>query len=642
MNPYPHLFSPIRVGPLWFKNRIIAAPTQIRQKDPNGHMNDYGIAYQARKAQGGAAQVTIGDTPVEPLYGATQFQSFQLDSPGAMSSLSEAAAAIRQYGAIPSLELSHGGKIAVPAFNCGREPIGPMDAVKPDGTRIHAMDQAMIDYIVGKYAEGAKTIQKCGFEMCTVHAGHGWLLSQFLSPLSNQRQDQYGGTPENRARLCMEVVEAIKRACGKNFVIELRISGDEFVENGFHLEDMIEFCKRIEDKVDILHVSAGLHGIPSGLMRMFPSNMLPHGCNVYLAEAIKKHVHIPVAAVGGISSPEEAEEIIASGKADFVSLARALIADPDFPNKAKRGEPVRPCLRCLNCLKSMNDCRHLACAVNPTVGSEHRLRGATGPVSAKKILVIGGGPAGMSAAVTAQQLGHQVILCEKSGRLGGLLNHVDVDPRKVDLKRYRDYLVDRTRSSGAEIRLNTDVTPAMIASMQPDAVICAVGSSPTLPPIPGLKESGALSAMEAHKSDAEIGKRVVIIGGGLVGCETALYFADMGRDVSVLEMAPMLAQEDAPLHRMALLQELSACVHVYVGHRCTGITEAGVQAAAPDGTMVTIPADTIVYAAGMRAKTTETDALYTDDIDFYPVGDCNRARKIHDAVTEGYFAAQNL
>ena len=641
MNPYPNLFSPIRVGPLRFKNRIIAAPTQIRQKDPNGHMNDYGIAYQARKAQGGAAQVTIGDTPVEPLYGATQFNSFQLDSPGAMSSLSEVAGAIRQYGAIPSLELSHGGKIAVPAFNNGHEPIGPMELVKPDGTKIHAMDQTMIDYIVGKYAEGAKTIQKCGFEMCTVHAGHGWLLSQFLSPLSNQRQDGYGGSLENRARLCVEVVEAIKKTCGKNFVIELRISGDEFVENGFHLEDMIEFCKMIEAKVDILHVSAGLHGVPSGLMRMFPSNLLPHGCNVYLAEAIKKNVHIPVATVGGISSPEEAEDIIASGKADFVSLARALIADPDFPNKARHGIPVRPCLRCLNCLKSMNDCRHLSCAVNPTVGSEHRLRGATGPGASKRVLVIGGGPAGMSAAVTAQQLGHRVILCERTGKLGGLLNHVDVDPRKDDLRRYRDYLVNKTLSCGADIRLNTDVSRDLIEALRPEAVICAVGSAPILPPIPGLKESGALSAMEAHEPGAEIGKRVVVIGGGLVGCETALYFADLGREVSILEMVPMLAQEDAPLHRMGLIQALDS-VSIYTGHRCTGITASGVQAVTPDGDTVTIPADTIVYAAGMRAKTTETDALYPADIDFYPVGDCNRARKIHDAVTEGYFAARNL
>ncbi len=642
MNPYPHLFSPIRVGPLRFKNRIIAAPTQIRQKDSNGHINDYGIAYQARKARGGAAQVTIGDTPVEPRYGATQFNSFQLDTPGALASLSEAAAAIRQYGAIPSLELSHGGKIAVPAFNHGNEPIGPMDAVKPDGTKIHAMDQTMIDYIVGKYAEGAKTIQKCGFEMCTVHAGHGWLLSQFLSPRSNQRKDQYGGSLENRARLCVEVVDAIKAACGKNFVIELRISGDEFVEDGFHLEDMIEFCKMIETKVDILHVSAGLHGVPSGLMRMFPSNLLPHGCNVYLAEAIKKNVHIPVATVGGISSPEEAEDIIASGKADFVSLARALIADPDFPNKARHGIPVRPCLRCLNCLKSMNDCRHLSCAVNPTVGSEHRLGKKAMPTVSKKLLVIGGGPAGMSAAITARQQGHQVILCEKAGRLGGLLNHVDTDPRKDDLKQYRDYLVGQTQASGAEIQLNTNVTNEMIASFQPDAVICAIGSSPILPPIPGLEASGAISAMSAHEKDAELGARVAIIGGGLVGCETALYLADLGHTVTILEMAPAIAQEDAPLHRMALMQELGSRIQIYTGHRCTGITEVGVQAEAADGTMVTIPADTIVYAAGMRAKTEETDTLYTADIDFYPVGDCNRARKIHDAVTEGYFAALAL
>lgn len=639
MNPYPHLFSPLRVGPLRFKNRILAAPTQIRQKDPNGHMNDYGIAYFEAKAKGGAAQVTIGDTPVEPLYGATQFYSFQLDDPGALASLSEVAAAIHQHGAIASLELSHGGKISVPAYNHGNDPMGPMELTLPNGTHVRAMDQAMVDYIVEKFAQGAKTIQKCGFDMCTIHAGHGWLLGQFLSPLTNQRTDDYGGSLEKRARLTLEVVEAVRRACGKNFIIELRISGDEFVSGGLQLEDMVEFCKMLEDKVDMLHVSAGLHGVPSGLMRMFPSNLLPHGSNVYLAARIKEAVSIPVATVGAISSPEEAEEIIASGQADFVSMGRALIADPDFPNKARRGQAVRPCLRCLNCLKSMNDCRHLSCAVNPTVSSEHRIS-MPQPTTPKRVLVIGGGPAGMTAAITARQRGHEVLLCEKSERLGGLLVHADTDPRKEDLLRYKQYLIGQTESSGAEIRTGVTVTKEFLQAYGPDAVICAVGSRPLVPPVPGMEK--AMSAMDAHREDAVIGDRVVIIGGGLVGCETALFLVDQGKQVALLEMAPALAQEDAPLHRMVLLQAMGDSIEKYTGCRCTGITEYGVEAVDAKGQLLVLPADSVICAAGMRANTDIVDGLETGMTDFYPVGDCNRARKIHDAVAEGYFAALAL
>lgn len=642
MNPYPNLFSPLRIGSLRLKNRICAAPTQIRQKDPNGHMNDFGIAYYEAKAKGGAAMVTIGDTPVEPEGGATQFNSFRLDDPGALSSLSQVAAAIRQYGAVPSLELSHGGAISTPAFNGGKEPMGPSEMTRPGGVHVRAMEEEDIARITECYGRGARTLQKAGFEMCTIHGGHGWLLSQFLSSRTNQRKDSYGGSLENRARFALEAVDAVRAACGRDFLIEFRISGDEFVEDGFHLEDMLEFCRMLEGKADLIHVSAGVHGIPSGLMRMFPSNLLPHGCNVYLASEIKKAVHIPVAAVGAISDPAQAEEIIASGQADLVALGRALIADPEFPNKARRGEPVRPCLRCLNCLAGMNVSRHLSCAVNPTVGIEHRFAPPPAPEQKKRVLVAGGGPAGLTAAAEAARRGHTVLLAEKTDRLGGLLNHADTDPRKADLKAYKTYLIRDAETSGAEIRLCCPVTEELIREYQPDAVISAIGSSPVRPPIPGLDRENVMGAMEAHETDARIGKNVVIIGGGLVGCETALFLADQGRNVTVLEMAEQLAQEDAPLHRMALMKLLLPRITAAAGHRCVSITEEGVTAENKNGQSVCFPADTVVIAAGMRAKQEESDALCSAAEAFYPAGDCNRARKIRDAVSEGYFAALYL
>ena len=642
MNAFTNLFTPMRINGVRFKNRIFAAPTQIRQKDYHGSPNDYGIAYYEAKAKGGAAVVCVGDTPVEPLYGASQFNSFYLSDPGSLTALSEVAAAIKQHGALASLELSHGGAMADPAFNEGRNPIGPSAFTRPDGTRVQEMDADMMDYIVENFANGAKILLRCGFDMCTIHAGHSTLLEQFLSPRSNHRSDEYGGSLENRARFPLRVIDAVRAAVGKGLLIEVRISGDEFAEGGFTLEDMIAFSQMLKGRADLIHVSAGVQNAPSGLMRLFPSNMVPGGCNVYLADAIRKATGMPVVAVGGITKPEQAEEILASGQADFVALGRALIADPEFPNKVRKGETPAYCLRCLHCLAGMNTCRHLTCTVNPTAGSEHRIQEPplTEP---KRVLVIGGGPGGMMAALTAARRNHQVLLCEAGNHLGGHTAHADADPRKQDLANVKESLLRRLESSGAEVRLNTPVDSEFIRSYAPDAVICAVGSYAVVPPIPGKDGSNVISGLVIHNNLEKIGDNVVVIGGGLVGCEAALYLADQGRKVTVLEMTGALAPEDAPLRRMALLMELNKSgVALLTNHTCMRITDEGVWAKDSQGEEKLLPADTVVTATGMKSRTELVDELQSSCPNFYPIGDCQRARKVTDAVREGYFAALSL
>lgn len=642
MDAFKNLFTPVRINGVRFKNRIFAAPTQIRQKDYHGNPNDYGIAYYEAKAKGGAAAVCIGDTPVEPLYGATQFNSFYLSDPGSLSALSEVAAAIKQHGARASLELSHGGAMADPSLNGGRDPIGPSAFTRPDGVQVQAMDAEMMDYIVTSFANGAKLLVRCGFDMCTIHSGHSTLLEQFLSPRSNHRTDEYGGSLENRARFPLRVIDAIRAAVGKELLIEVRISGDEFVEGGCSQEDMIAFAQMLKGRADLIHVSAGVQNAPSGLMRLFPSNMVPGGCNVYLADAIRKATGMPVVAVGGITKPEQAEEILASGKADFVALGRALIADPEFPNKVRRGETPACCLRCLHCLAGLNSRRHLTCTVNPTAGSEHRIQQP--PLTeSKRVLVIGGGPGGMMAALTAAQRKHHVLLCEAGDHLGGHMAHADADPRKQDLANVKQSLLRRLESSGAEVRLNTRVDSEFIRSYAPDAVICAVGSDAVVPPIPGKDGRNVISGLVIHDHLDQIGENVVVIGGGLVGCEAALYLADQGRKVTVVEMGGALAPEDAPLRRMALLAELNKSgVAMLTSHTCMRITDEGVWVRDSQGEEKLLPADTIVTATGMRARMELVDELQDSCPAFYPVGDCQRARKVTDAVAEGYFAALYL
>lgn len=643
MNQYENLLSPIRISGVRLKNRIFAAPTQIRQKDYHGSPNDYGIAYFEEKARGGAAVVCVGDTPVEPLYGASQYNSFYLSDPGSLTALSEVAAAIKQYGALASLEMSHGGMMADPAFNEGREPIGPSDMTRMDGVHVRGMDQEMIDYIVDSFAKGASILTRCGFDMCTIHAGHSTLLEQFLSPRTNHRTDEYGGSLENRMRFPLAVIDAVRANMGKGMLLEVRISGDEFADGGFTQEEMIEFSRQLKGRVDLIHVSAGVQNAPTGLVRLFPSNIVPNGCNVYLAEAIRKATGMPVVAVGGITTPELAEDIIAAGKADFVALGRALIADPEFPNKIRRGEEPTPCMRCLNCLAGLNKNRRLTCTVNPRAGSEHRLRPEPAPARKKRVLVIGGGAGGMTAAITAAGRGHEVLLCEAGDTLGGHMSHADYDGRKHDLLNVKNNMVKRLGASGAEVRLSTRVDGDFIRSYDPDAVICAVGSHAFVPPIPGADGANVMSAIEIHQPDAQLGENVVIIGGGFVGCETALWLTDQGKKVTILEMLNDLDIEDAPLRRMALLMELRRCgVNCVTGRPCVRITEEGVWTKDKEGNEVLLPADTVLTATGMRSKTGLVDELQQYCREFYPVGDCQRARKVTDAVREGYFAALYL
>lgn len=640
---YSHILSPIRINGVRFKNRIFSSPIQIRQKDYHGGPNDYGIAFYEARARGGAAVVCIGDTPVEPLYGASQYNSFYLSDPGSLTALSEVAAAIKQHGALASLEMSHGGMMADPAFNEGREPIGPTDMTRPDGVHVRGMDREMMDYIISSFAKGAGILLRCGFDMCTIHAGHSTLIEQFLSPRTNRRDDEYGGSLENRMRFPLAVIDAVRQAIGKSMLLEVRISGDEFAEGGFTQEEMIRFAAQLKGRADLIHVSAGVQNAPTGLVRLFPSNMVPNGCNVYLAEAIRKATGLPVVTVGGITTPALAEEIVASGKADFVALGRAMIADPEFVNKIRRGEEPTPCMRCLNCLAGLNKNRHLTCTVNPTVGSEHRIGREPLPQRKKRVLVIGGGAGGMTAAITAAGRGHQVLLCEAGDKLGGHMIHADYDERKHDLRNVKENMIHRLEASGTEVRLNTRVDGEFIRQFAPDAVICAVGSYAVAPPIDGIDGLNVRSALDIYGDNAVSGDTVVIIGGGFVGCETALYLADQGKKVTILEMLPELDIEDAPLRRMALLMELrKSGVTTITGQACSRITDDGVWARDKEGNETLLPADTVLTATGMRGNTAAVDELEPCCPEFIPIGDCQKARKVTDAVREGYFAALYL
>lgn len=650
-NKFPNLFAPIKIGPYVLKNRIISAPRSLPSISTDGLMGPDEIAFFELTAKGGAAVVTLGEAIVHTPTGKSHSRQVQLDNPNCLFNLANAAKAIKRWGVLASIELSHGGKYGgLPsqggAYNIAGVAYGPSDDVTADGHEVHEMPKEIIYEIVEAYGKAAKIVKRAEFNMLMVHAAHGWLFTQFLSPILNKRKDEFGGSLENRARFLCMALDSVREAVGPDFPVELRINGSDFVEGASTLEDYIEVCKLVEDKIDFFNISCGDHEDPALFCRTHPSMFLERGCNVFLAAEIKKHVKKPVACIGGLNDPQMCEDIIASGQADMVEMARALVADPFLPNKARDGkqDDITPCIRCMICMSETWRTETIKCAVNPIIGAELDAKYCREePDRIKKVLVIGGGPSGMEAAITAAQRGHNVTLCEKSGSLGGALKSAGAAEFKRDLLKLGKVLENRLMTCGAKVNLNCEVTPEDVSEYAPDVIIVTVGATPVIPPIPGIKSAKVVMAADAEMHPETLGSKVVILGGGLVGCEIAVQLGRLGKDVTIVEMMDGLAPDGNIWHMGAIMEEFGKRgVKVLLKTRGKEINETGIVCEDENGKQFVLEADKIVCSVGFKPCRDLAESFLGKAHEVYMTGDCVKPRQLCEAMTEAYYVARNL
>lgn len=664
---YPHLFSPLKVGKHVFKNRVFLAPTHLPITiDQDGFLTKEGHTYYGNMAKGGCATVHMGEVIMDRTNSLAHEDHLNMVDENTLQTMNTFNEYCHIFGAKTAVELNHSGHFAMPQFGDGSDPMGPIERDMPAGTHVRAMNEEDMAYVCKVYAKAANMAKRCGCDMVCMHMGHGWLLGSFLSPLTNTRTDEYGGNNENRMRFPRMVLEAVRNAVGPDFIIEARLSGEDCVPGGIEIDDSIAYVKMIEDLVDLVHFSAGNRLYPETRAIMHPSHFLEEGHNVHLAAKAKQSgIKIPIGALGAIQNPDFAEQALANGYCDYILMARGLVADNDWANKARAGkaEDIRPCIKCFRCMDlaggkrtvsrhNLADyltefptvTRRVECSVNPLHGNAQCKLDFPAAKCAKKVAVVGGGPAGMMAAITAADRGHEVILFEKADKLGGQMHYAKHVWFKVDMEAYRNYLICQVNKRNIDLRLNTEATPELLKTLGLDAVIVAVGAVPFVPNIPGVDSDKVWTAIDAFGNEDKLGDNVVLIGGGMVGCETALHLSSKGKKVTLIEMLDVLAPDGIYTERLHTVYYLNndENITIMTETRCMEVTAEGVVVKGENGELSTILADSVILSAGMKALEAERDQFSGLAYDVINIGDCLKVGTISSATATAYNAALTI
>ncbi|MDD5222838.1 MAG: FAD-dependent oxidoreductase [bacterium] len=666
MKNFPHLFSPIQVGKKEIRNRL-AIPAMHLDYCQDGFISDQMVEFYRARAAGGVGLIAVGGCFFDPFGGNPLMIGLNDDKyiPG----LKKLTSATQREGAAIVAQLYHSGRYNFAMATGGLQPIAPSPIPAPifGMETPREMTKDDIEEVKKAFAQGSVRAREAGFDGVEISASTGYLLCQFLSPVTNQRSDEYGGGFENRTRFPREVVETVRKAVGPDFIIQMRVAGCDFVPGCLHNPDVAKVCQIYEKAgADSLNITGGWHEsrVPQITMNV------PRGAYVYLARGIKEAVKIPVIATNRIVEPEMAEDILKKGAADMVNMGRAMIADPELPNKARAGQTrkIRPCIGCnQGCFDSVFNATPVICLSNPRGGRETDFP-QTPPKAAraKKCLVVGAGPAGMEAACNLGERGHQVYLWESGSSLGGSLVLCAAPPGRQEFSRFLPYYEERLKDAGVKVEFNREASLSAINSLAPQTVVIATGGNPIVPRFPGIDKKHVYLAHQVLKQEVWPNGQVVIIGGGATGCETAHWLADADtisgellkflfvnraesnetlfelstrarRPITIIEMLPKMGQDIGRSTRWTILDELRRSgVKLATETKVLEITDTEV-VAENNGQAVRFPADSVIIAVGLRPN----DALYKEleaagKFELYRAGDVNRPRKVMNAIAEGY------
>ncbi len=672
---YPNLLKPLVIRGKVIRNRMESANSLPHfLQGPERFPADSVITHYANRAKSGAAIVTcmgINDfnedkhAPMEMDIG--HFPDYDLYNPQCQNYLLQMADAIHYYGSIACmgfflasskytlLKKAHPMDEGTLEYIQLDNPMGPFPNSTPEQlaeyyasvqAKVAALDVATMEKIAESYAQQCAILKRLGFDMASIHMCYrSQIPAKFLSPLTNARTDEFGGSLENRARFPLMILKKVREAVGPGFIIEILLSGEEEAEGGYSLDDAAEYLRMFAPYADICQVRA------SDADPNHPTNYNPHE-TPFLPQAAylkSKNTGMLISSVGGWHNPATAEKALSEGQLDLISLARAWVSNPDFGQLVYEGraEDIVPCLRCNKCHgRGPNDPFVSVCSVNPKIGIEHRLHYLLSqPGPSKRVAVLGGGPAGMKCAMDLCDRGHKVTLYEATDHLGGAIHHSDFVDFKWTLRDFKNYLIHQVNKRDIDIRLNTPATPEMIAAENYDVVVAALGATPSKPPIPGLDGEQVVFGAQSMIDPDALGHNVVVIGGGEVGVEAGMNLANKGHEVVVLEMRPQLAMDSTMIHFRSMFEEAWLAIPNFrgiTGVRVTGVTPQGVSYADSEGVEHTVPADSVVVSAGMRARQTEALSFYGTAPRFYQIGDCCAPGTVQQAMRTAFATAGQI
>jgi 2,4-dienoyl-CoA reductase-like NADH-dependent reductase (Old Yellow Enzyme family)/thioredoxin reductase len=632
--PYPRLFSEITLHTLTLKNRVVMPPMCTNYATIGGAVTNRLIDYYMARARGGVGLINVEFAYVHPA-GKVFDHMLGIYDDKLIPGLKRLTDSVHQGGARIIIQIAHGGRRGHSDIT-GVTPVAPSPIPRLNGETPKELSREEIEDLLQAFILAARRAKMAGFDGVMIHMVHGYLLQQFLSPFSNTRTDRYGGDLEGRARFPLEVVRGVRGEVGQDYPLTCRICGDEFLKGGFDLVQSIQVAKMLEaNGVNAIEVSAGTHET-GHVITALP--YYPMGFLTPLSEAIKKEVNIPVGIVGRIHTPELAEELLEQRKADLIAVGRALIADPEWPKKAQEGRPeaICPCISCnQGCSDRMYYQQDISCTVNPSVGRE-----STFPVEParkkKKVLILGGGPAGLEAARVAAIRGHEVHLYEKEKEMGGQLNIASVPPAKQEIQKFKEFLIRQVRELPIKVR-HGELDAHALKKMAPDWVVVAVGGKPRQIEGPGFQDPKVISAWEVLSRKKETGKRVVIIGGGQVGLETAHFLLEEEKEITVLEMLKRAGHDMGPRARKMILEKLiQGGVEILTESKAVSLGKGEVVFERAGLRERFRGADSIVIAVGTVSQDQGIPRLGKARIPVRRIGDASVPRKLFDAVQEGF------